>query len=137
MTNEQKQCHLGFIQGVITRMAANSFLLRGWSITLVAAIFSLAANDSDSRIIIVSYFSVLFFWSIDAYYIRQEKLYRKLYEEVAHDRFPSDRYSLDTAAVDLLIPSVRDIFIAKNTIAFHLPIVLTVTASMIFFLVAR
>jgi hypothetical protein len=35
--------HLQMIQAVITRMGSNSFLLKGWSVTLVAALFALAA----------------------------------------------------------------------------------------------
>jgi len=37
-------------------MANNSFLLKGWSVTLVAALFALAAKDSDKKYIVVAYF---------------------------------------------------------------------------------
>jgi hypothetical protein len=43
---EKKLKHLEFIQGVISRMASNLFLLKGWTITLIAALFALAAKDS-------------------------------------------------------------------------------------------
>jgi hypothetical protein len=33
---ESELKHLEFIQGVIARLANNSFLLKGWSVTLVA-----------------------------------------------------------------------------------------------------
>ena len=33
---ENKRAHLEMIQAVITRMAGNSFLIKGWSVTLVA-----------------------------------------------------------------------------------------------------
>ena len=39
--------HLEFIQGIITRMANNSFMLKGWAVTLVAGIFALSSKDSD------------------------------------------------------------------------------------------
>jgi len=35
---EQKLAHPQMIHGVINRMAGNSFLLKGWSVTLVAAL---------------------------------------------------------------------------------------------------
>ena len=41
---EVKLKHLEMIQAVITRMAKNSFLLKGWSITLTAAIFALGTG---------------------------------------------------------------------------------------------
>ena len=40
--------YLEFIQQTITRMANNSFLLKGWTVTLSAAIFALAAKDADT-----------------------------------------------------------------------------------------
>jgi len=36
---ENKIKHLEMIQGVINRMASNSFALKGWAVTLVSGIF--------------------------------------------------------------------------------------------------
>ena len=74
--------HLELIQGVITRMAGNSFLLKGWTVTIAAALFALAAAKSDQRLAILALFPTLSFWGLDAYYLRQEKLFRKLYDEL-------------------------------------------------------
>ena len=41
--SETKIRYLELIQNVITRMANNSFMLKGWAITLVAAIFAYGA----------------------------------------------------------------------------------------------
>lgn len=46
---ERKINHLGMIQGVINRMASNSFALKGWAVTLVVGIFVLAGKDADKR----------------------------------------------------------------------------------------
>lgn len=56
---ENKQKHLEFIQTTISRMANNSFLLKGWAITLVAALFALSAKDTDKSYIIVAYFPLV------------------------------------------------------------------------------
>ena len=40
---QSKLAHLQLVQAVITRMGSNSFLLKAWSVTLVAALFALAA----------------------------------------------------------------------------------------------
>ena len=50
---EQKLKHLEFIQNVINRMNSNSFLIKGWAVTLIAAIFALAAKDSNFQYIIL------------------------------------------------------------------------------------
>jgi len=44
---EIKLKHLEMIQGIINRMAGNFFLLKGWCITLISALFALAANNSN------------------------------------------------------------------------------------------
>jgi len=79
---ESKLKHLEMIQGVINRMAANSFLLKGWSVTLISALFALAAKDTNQLFIYLAYFPCVAFWSLDGFFLWQEKMYRKLYEEV-------------------------------------------------------
>jgi hypothetical protein len=80
---EAKLKHLELIQGVINRMAGNSFLLKGWSVTLISALFALAAKDSNQFFLYLAYFPCLAFWSLDGYFLWQERMYRKLYQEVA------------------------------------------------------
>jgi hypothetical protein len=93
---EEKLKHLEIIQNVINRMAGNSFRLKGWSVTLTAAIFALAAKDGNANLIPVAYFPVLIFWFLDAYFLHQEGLYRKLYDTVrVKDRSQID-FSMDT-----------------------------------------
>lgn len=74
--SETKIRYLELIQNVITRMANNSFMLKGWAVTLVAGIFVLAGKDSDKYFFLIP---VVLFWLMDSYYLQQERLYRKLY----------------------------------------------------------
>lgn len=80
---EDKRKHLEFIQNVITRMNSNSFLIKGWAITLTSALFALAAKDSNVQYVIITYVSVPIFWGLDGYYLSLERQYRKLYDKVA------------------------------------------------------
>lgn len=80
---ENKIRHLEMIQGVISRMSNNSFLLKGWAVTLVAGIFALAAKDADKLYFIIAYIPIVVFWGLDSYYLLQERLYRSLYEKVS------------------------------------------------------
>ncbi len=77
-----KHKHLDFIQIVITRMAVNSFLIKGWVVTLTAAIFALSAKDANTKYILFAYFPIFIFWILDGYYLYQERLYRSLYNFV-------------------------------------------------------
>lgn len=71
--------HLEFIQLVITRMNVNSFLLRGWSVSLVAALFAFATKDANVQFLIITFITTPLFWILDGYYLSQERKYRDLY----------------------------------------------------------
>lgn len=81
--NETKIKHLEFIQLVITRMNVNSFLIKGWTVTLVAALFALAAKDSNIAYVTITYISTPILWLLDGYYLSQERQYRALYNTVS------------------------------------------------------
>ena len=116
---DAKIAHLGFIQGVINRMGSNSFLLEGWSVTLVAAVFALSSKDADQRFVLLAYFPVIVFWLLDAYFLHQERLFRKLYEKVADDLISSEKFVLNTSIVRDEVTSVSKVFFSKTLLLFH------------------
>lgn len=79
---EKKIKHLEFLQLVITRMNVNSFFLRGWSVTLVSALFAFAAKDTNTNYVLITYISTPLFWVLDGYYLSQERKYRDLYNKI-------------------------------------------------------
>lgn len=94
---ENKRMHLEMIQGIINRMANNSFMLKGWSVTLVAGIFALANKESDKIYFLLTYVPIIIFWGLDTYYLRQERLYRKLYNKVCKKNEKEIDFSMNTA----------------------------------------
>jgi hypothetical protein len=92
-TNEK---HLEFAQGVITRMAQNSFLIKGWAVTLIAALFALAAKESNPQFLILAYFPCVLFYLLDSYYLYQERLFRDVYNEIRKPNSTLTNYSLKT-----------------------------------------
>jgi hypothetical protein len=95
-SEENKRKHLEFIQLVITRMNVNSFLVKGWNITIVAALFALSAKDTDRGFIILSFFPTLIFWGLDTYYLRQERLFRHLYDKIRKIKEENIDYDMNT-----------------------------------------
>ncbi len=93
---DAKLKHLEMIQGVINRMAANSFMLKRWSVILVAALFALAGPNRNPWFIHVAYLPVLMFWALDGYFLRQERLFRALYDSVRRKREERIDFSMDT-----------------------------------------
>ncbi|MCP4257250.1 MAG: hypothetical protein GY774_06945 [Planctomycetes bacterium] len=77
-----REKHLELIQGVINRMAGNSFHLKGWSVVLVSALFALAASDAKIAFVYLAFLPAIAFWVLDSYFLWQERMYRKLYDAV-------------------------------------------------------
>ena len=76
--------HLKMIQGVITRLAYNSFLIKGWRLTLIVAATVLIAREDmkNPYFVIPLILPALVFWFLDGYFLQQERLFRKLYDEI-------------------------------------------------------
>jgi hypothetical protein len=77
------------------RMSGTSFLIKGWTITLVAIIFSARTQVDALPLVIIP---VILFWILDAYFLHQSRLYRHLYDWVINNRMQTTEYlfSLDT-----------------------------------------
>src|SRR3990167_7486508 len=98
---DDKQKHLEFLQLAINRMASNSFILKGWNITLIVGLFALTLKDLSSVYLYLAILPALAFWGLDAYYLRQERLFRELYDSVRKTkRKDIDPYSLNTQSVN-------------------------------------
>lgn len=76
--------HLEMTQAVINRLGSNSFLLKGWSMTIiVTAMVLIARHDiQHPRLILSLIIPILGFWMLDGYFLWQERLFRKIYDEV-------------------------------------------------------
>lgn len=76
--------HLEMTQGVINRLGSNSFLLKGWSMTIIAAAMVLVARVEldNPYIVLVFILPILGFWILDGYFLWQERLFREVYNEI-------------------------------------------------------
>ncbi|MCD6264429.1 MAG: hypothetical protein J7K02_00435 [Deltaproteobacteria bacterium] len=83
------------IQDTIKRMAFNSFIIKGWAITLVVVALLLKGTNYQ---VWIAFIPLLVFWFLDAYFLWQERLYRKLYEWVVNNRLNTDEYLFDMNA---------------------------------------
>lgn len=81
--SEQNIKHLEFTQAVIARMNTNSFQIKGWTITIVAALLAVYASTKNEMFVLVSLLPVLAFWFLDSFYLMQERKFRGLYNDVA------------------------------------------------------
>jgi hypothetical protein len=122
MSAEAKLKHLEFIQSVINRLAGNSFLLKGWSVTLVAALFAFAAKDGNKNYVLVAYLPVLIFWNIDAYFLSRERMFRGLYDSVREKKEDETDFSMDTQPFRTARNNWPCSFVSVSLILFYLPL---------------
>ncbi len=99
--NPDKAAHLGLIQGVVNRLAQNSFYYKGWSVILVSAMFALAAKDARLQFVLVAYFPAIVFWCLDGYFLSVERRFRDLYNEARKRSDDEIDFSMEIAPVDL------------------------------------
>ncbi len=91
-----KHKHLEFLQTTINRMAGNLFLLKGWTVTLIAALFGLSVKDTNQAYAALAYFPLFTFWTLDGYFLSQERCFRALYDRVRQQREDDVNFSMDT-----------------------------------------
>ena len=96
---DRKIKHLEFIQGVINRLASDSFRMKGWCVVLVAALFVLLAREGRIEFVGVALVLVLFFWGLDGYFLWQERLFRALYDHVRVLKEDEIDFSMDVSAL--------------------------------------
>jgi len=86
---------IDIVQDIIKRMAFNSFLIKGWAITLVVATLLLKGTKYQ---VFIAFIPLLVFWFLDAYFLWQERMYRKLYNWVISNRLKTDEHLFDMNA---------------------------------------
>lgn len=123
---ENKLKHLEMIQGIINRMAGNSFMLKGWAVTLVAGIYALASKDANKIYYLITYVPIVIFWGLDAYYLRQERLYRKLYDKVRKQRDNEIDFSMNAVLPEFKTEktSYLNTLLSVTELWFYLPLAL-------------
>ena len=116
---EKKLAHLQMIQGVVNRLSNNSFLLKGWSVVLVSALFALAAGGSQMYFVYLAYLPAVAFWVLDGYFLHQERLFRKLYDYVRGLDENAIDFSMNTAIVKDQVDSWFKVTVSLTLRIFH------------------
>ena len=88
MHDENKRLHLQMIENIISRMSSNSFLIKGWSVTVIGGLMTLyftkIRHHWSYNLLWIALGICFIFWVCDAYYLDLERRYRNLYDIVRH-----------------------------------------------------
>ena len=106
-------------------MANNSFLLKGWMITIIVAVLALTKDtlvtNDISYLSIILLLPLLVFWYLDAFFLHKEKCYRELYKWVIENRLTSNdfKYSLDYTRFEENVDKIGKIMFSKTLRTFY------------------
>ena len=125
MDKETLHKEIDLIQGVINRMAHNSFLLKGWTITIIVAVLALTKDTLVTNDI--TYFSLILliplivFWYLDAFFLHKERCYIKLYDWVIENRSKTKefQYNLNYKRFEKDVDSILKIMRSDTLLTFY------------------
>ena len=128
---EEIHKEIDLIQSCISKMANNSFLIKGWLITLISIVVALSYDKINFSIIAgILIIIVLCFWYLDAFFLRAERLYIKLYEWVVMERPKGNReklYDLNLNRFNDCVDSIGKIMISETLRVFYcIPVLLII-----------
>jgi hypothetical protein len=83
------------LQGVISRLSQNSFQLKAWAVMLAVALQVFLKGEVAPAYLFVPALPVLAFWLLDSWYLRRERVFRCLFDQVRQRTGASD-FSMDT-----------------------------------------
>jgi hypothetical protein len=80
--------HLKAIKDVIARMSRNSFAVKAGSLTIVAGLLAITLSINSSKLAAIGMIPIITLWCLDAFYVRQERMFRRLYDSVRIGQAP-------------------------------------------------
>lgn len=113
---------IDLIQSCITRMAQNSFMVKGWAFALVLAFMASVFERLNLYVVCgIGMFVLLAFWYLDAFFLKMEKLYRFKYEWVINARANANReymydlnpYQSKTRVTGKVEPSIVSVMFSR------------------------
>lgn len=138
-TNEVLHKEIDLVQSCINRMAQNSFLIKGWLITLLTVVLALLPETIDLKILcVIGFVTILCFWYLDSFFLKIERLYRWKYEWIISTRQTSNAnlYDLNPYNQNMWInhigdktkkePSIVRVMFTKTLTPLYLPLLLVV-----------
>lgn len=123
--------HLDYLQQTTTRMATVSFQIKTWNVGLVTAILAFAARDRAPEFLWAAFFPALMLWYLDSFYLRQERLFRALYDAVRKGE-SVEPFAMDTSPY-AENPSMqrRRVFFSETLLSFHGTILAVIVLAML------
>lgn len=126
--------YLKIIQEPICRMSTISAIFKGFAATIVAGISLIPYETISELVLILSFLPVLLFAVLDIYYLKLERKFRFLYEQVRLDKHDIDfSLQLTTDPLELISAKARAWDCIKSpSIYLFYPTLITILVMVLF-----
>lgn len=148
MEVEKKECllkEIDLIQNCIDKASQNSFVIKGWAVTLIAVVWALFPEAVSRWLVALIAFAVtVSFWYLDAFFLRVDRLYRWKYDWVIRNRADTDAFQFDLDpynekmlgkdknGVDRKVPRLCYIIFSRTLNVFYLPLLAVSVLCLLF-----
>ena len=124
--------HLKLIQAVVTRLGRNSFAIKSTAVAVSAALAALITS-LGSPLAALGGLAVLSLWLLDAFFLRQERSFRHLYDSVreGQPKGPgSDNYfTMDVSSAGERPDSLLRVAVSLSLFMFYIPLLALIGVS--------
>lgn len=133
---DESRLYLEFIHTTIARLSGYSTLVKSFMVVVVSAILVLYIIIKIEDLVLVAILPTLIFWSLDAYYLWQERKFRGLYNDVAGLTKESKKIPLFAMRPDLYTGgkySYWDVFRSQTLIPLYMFVLIIIYIVYFFF----
>jgi len=95
--SDKKFKHLDYIHNTINRMSNNSFLIKGWTISIVSVLFLFSDDKMNGSFLGIAIIAVVIFWYLNGFFLQQERKFRALYDKVRIQQENEVDFSMSTS----------------------------------------
>lgn len=118
--------HLKIIQAMVDRMGRDSFAIKAGSLTIVAGLLAVTLAINSWMVSVIGMIPIAMLWGLDAFFIRQERIFRRLYDTVrlgsAPDIGTTRYFSMDTNEAQSEVDGLLLTIISRTLPFFYLPL---------------
>ncbi|SDD70195.1 hypothetical protein [Sporomusa acidovorans] len=123
------------IQDIIKRMNGNSFMIKGWTLTLVVATLLFKVDAKMANQVPIVFIPIILFWFLDAYYLQQERTFREMNRWIANNRLETEEHLFDFSPERFKnnVPNLIEMTKSETVFLFYGSVSILVLIYMFFF----
>ena len=113
-------------------MGRNSFTIKAGSLTVLAALLAVSLGISSWWVAAFGTIPITMLWGLDAYFVRQERIFRRLYDTVrlrtAPDIGSTDYFAMNTEHAQSEVNGLPAVMLSRTLPFFYIPLLATLAA---------